>query len=65
MADETIRIDTRIDTDSAERDLDELKKKLKNTSTEGKKGFNEASQSLNVADKSTRGLTSRDRKSVV
>lgn len=58
MADETIRIDTRIDTDSAERDLDELKKKLKDTSTEGKKGFNEASQSLNVADKSTRGLTS-------
>lgn len=57
MADETIRIDTRIDTDSAERDLDELKKKLKDTSTEGKKGFNEASQSLNVADKSTRGLT--------
>lgn len=58
MADETIRIDTRIDTDSAERDLDELKKKLKDTSTEGKKGFNEASQSLYVADKSTRGLTS-------
>lgn len=58
MADEVIRIDTRIDTDSAERDLDELKKKLKDTSAEGKKGFNEASQSLNVADKSTRGLTS-------
>ena len=58
MADEVIRIDTRIDTDSAERDLDELKKKLKDTSAEGKKGFNEASKSLDVADKSTRGLTS-------
>ena len=57
MADEVIRIDTRIDTDSAERDLDELKKKLKNTSTEGKKGFNEAGKALDTADKSTKGLT--------
>ena len=57
MADETIRIDTRIDTDSAERDLDELKKKLKDTSAEGKKGFNEAGKALDTADKSTRGLT--------
>ena len=57
MADETIRIDTRIDTDSAERDLDELKKKLKDTSTEGKKGFNEAGKALDTADKSTKGLT--------
>ena len=58
MADETIRIDTRIDTDSAERDLDELKKKLKDTSAEGKKGFNEAGKALDTADKSTKGLTS-------
>lgn len=57
MADETIRIDTRIDTDSAERDLDELKKKLKDTSAEGKKGFNEAGKALDTADKSTKGLT--------
>lgn len=57
MADEVIRIDTRIDTDSAERDLDELKKKLKDTSSEGKKGFNEASKALDTADKSTKGLT--------
>lgn len=57
MADETIRIDTRIDTDSAERDLDELKRKLKDTSTEGKKGFNEAGKALDTADKSTKGLT--------
>lgn len=58
MADETIRIDTRIDTDSAERDLDELKRKLKDTSAEGKKGFNEAGKALDTADKSTKGLTS-------
>lgn len=57
MADETIRIDTRIDTDSAERDLDELKRKLKDTSAEGKKGFNEAGKALDTADKSTKGLT--------
>lgn len=57
MADETIRIDTRIDTDSAERDLNELKKKLKDTSAEGKKGFNEAGKALDTADKSTKGLT--------
>ena len=57
MADETIRIDTRIDTDSAERDLDELKKKLKDTSAEGKKGFNEAGKALDTADKTTKGLT--------
>ena len=57
MADETIRIDTRIDTDSAERDLEELKKKLKDTSAEGKKGFNEAGKALDTADKSTKGLT--------
>lgn len=57
MADETIRIDTRIDTDSAERDLDELKKKLKDTSAEGKKGFNEAGKALDTADKSTKGFT--------
>lgn len=57
MADEVIRIDTRIDTDSAERDLDELKKKLKDTSAEGKMGFNEAGKALDTADKSTKGLT--------
>ena len=57
MADEVIRIDTRIDIDDAERDLDSLKKKLKETSNEGKEGFKKASQSLDTADKSTKGLT--------
>ena len=42
MADEVIRIDTRIDINDAERDLDSLKKKLKETSNEGKEGFKKA-----------------------
>lgn len=57
MADEVIRIDTRINIDDAERDLDSLKKKLKETSNEGKEGFKKTSQSLDTADKSTKGLT--------
>lgn len=57
MADEVIRIDTRIDINDAERDLDSLKKKLQETSKEGKEGFKKASQSLDTADKSTKGLT--------
>ena len=57
MADEVIRIDTRIDIDDAERDLESLKKKLNETSKEGKEGFKKASQSLDTADKSTKGLT--------
>ena len=57
MADETIRIDTRIDTDSAERDLESLKKKLHETANEGKEGFKKASQSIDTADKTTKGLT--------
>lgn len=58
MADEVIRIDTRIDTDSAERDLDALKKKLKETSAEGKAGFSQAGSSIDSADRATKGLTS-------
>ena len=57
MADEVIRIDTRIDIDDAERDLESLKKKLQETSKEGKEGFKKASQSLDTADKTTKGLT--------
>ena len=57
MADEVIRIDTRIDIDDAERDLESLKKKLKETSKEGKEGFKKASQSIDTADKTTKGLT--------
>lgn len=57
MADEVIRIDTRIDIDDAERDLDSLKKKLQETSKEGKEGFKKASQSIDTADKTTKGLT--------
>ena len=57
MADEVIRIDTRIDIDDAERDLDSLKKKLQETASEGKEGFKKASQSIDTADKSTKGLT--------
>ena len=51
MADEVIRIDTRIDIDDAERDLDSLKKKLQETAKEGKEGFKKASQSIDTADK--------------
>lgn len=57
MADEVIRIDTRIDIDDAERDLESLKKKLNETSKEGKEGFKKASQSIDTADKTTKGLT--------
>ena len=57
MADEVIRIDTRIDINDAERDLDSLKKKFQETSNEGKEGFKKTSQSLDTADKSTKGLT--------
>lgn len=57
MADEVIRIDTRIDINDAERDLDSLKKKLNETSKEGKEGFKKASQSIDTADKTTKGLT--------
>ena len=57
MADEVIRIDTRIDIDDAERDLDSLKKKLQETAKEGKEGFKKASQSIDTADKTTKGLT--------
>ena len=49
MADEVIRIDTRIDINDTERDLDSLKKKLKETASEGKEGFKKASQSLDTA----------------
>ena len=57
MADEVIRIDTRIDTDSAENDLKELRKKLKETASEGKSGFKEAGKAIDGADEATRGLT--------
>lgn len=58
MADNVIRIDTRIDTDSAERDLDNLDKKITTVARDAHGRFVKAGTAIDSASTSTKGLTS-------
>lgn len=58
MADNVIRIDTRIDTDSAERDLEQLDKKITTVARDAHGRFIKAGTAIDSADASTKGLTS-------
>ena len=58
MADDAIRIDTRIDTSSAEKDLEKLRSRLSSTAKEAQSGFSGATTAINSMDTSTKGLTS-------
>ena len=57
MADDAIRIDTRIDTSSAEKDLEKLRSRLSSTAKEAQSGFSGATTAINSMDTSTKGLT--------
>ena len=58
MADDAIRIDTRIDTSSAEKDLEKLRSRLSSTAKEAQSGFSGADTAIKGMDTSTKGLTS-------
>ena len=57
MADDAIRIDTRIDTSSAEKDLEKLRSRLSSTAKEAQSGFSGADTAIKGMDTSTKGLT--------